>query len=54
MSKTNYELQYAWKAKKKAQGFKNFQVFIPEPLFNEIKQYMRDWKAKNPTFYEKK
>jgi len=50
----NYERQYKWKAKKKAQGFKNLQVFIPEPLFLEVKQLMREWIAKNPTFYEKK
>lgn len=43
-----------WRERKKSQGFKTFYLLVPGELYNELKEYAREWTFKNPQHWERK
>lgn len=49
--KTANEYAREWEKKKKEQGWKRFNLFLPMELITELREYIRQWKFKNPNFW---
>jgi hypothetical protein len=42
-----------WRVEKKLKGWRTYHLMCPEPLIKELKECVRQWKFKNPEYYER-